>query len=670
MIAGLTADPLLPSAWLWAAGALALFAAALAFAQRRRGAWLRALAAAAVWAALWNPVLTLSEREAAPRTAVVVVDASGSMALAGRRAQAEAAGAALADRLRAAGFNVVRAAAGGAERTRLFAALEGALAGRPRAEIAGAVLVTDGQAHDAPADRYPFPVHGLVVGAREARDVGVRLVEAPPSAPAGEPLRLRIALDGAEGPLPVILSVDGRPVLTVTAAAEGATDAVLPSLAAGEHWMEAAVQPPAGDLSRANDRAFARVTGVRPPLRVLLVTGAPYPGVRVWRTFLKSDPSVELVHFTILRTFASEDPASPDELALIEFPTRELFIERIDQFELIVFDRFAEPRALPAPYLAAVADRVRRGGALLVVLGPEAGEDRGLLAGPLASVLPVAATGAAREGAFRPALTEIGRRHPATAALAGEADRWGAWLRYAPLRTRGGDAVVMSGPGAAPLLTLARVGQGRSAVLASDQSWLWARGFEGGGPHGELLRRTAFWLMKEPELEEERLWAAADGARLVVRRRTLADSAEPVVATAPSGAEQTVALAPVAPGLLEAALSAEEPGLWRVRQGERTAAAAMGGPRTLESRVLASTDAVLAPVARRSRGAVRWLAEGGVPQVRAVERGALAGRDWLGFQSRTVWRTTGERRAPLLPPLLLAAALAAVMLLAWWREGR
>jgi SAM-dependent methyltransferase len=373
VIAGLAVDPLLAPFALWAAAIAALAVVAAGFAWRLRGAPWRALAVLALWCALWNPSLTLAERTPVRRTAVVVADASGSMAAGGRGAQAQAAAARLSERLTALGFDVSRSTAGGPERTRLFAALEGALAGRPREEVAGAVLVTDGQAHDRPAADYPFPVHALVVGDPAARDVGVRLVEAPRSAQAGSSVRVRLALEGATAAAPVTVSLNGRTVATVTAPANGSAEAVLPALPAGENWLEAAVMPPAGDLSRANDRASAPIQGVRPPLRVLLVTGAPYPGVRVWRTFLKSDPSVELVHFTILRTFQSTDPTPPEEMALIEFPTRELFIDRIDDFDLIVFDRFAETAVLPSPYLQSVAERVRRGGALLVVLDRKPG---------------------------------------------------------------------------------------------------------------------------------------------------------------------------------------------------------------------------------------------------------------------------------------------------------
>ena len=79
----------------------------------------------------------------------------------------------------------------------------------------------------------------------------------------------------------------------------------------------------------------------------------------------------------------------------------------------------------------------------------------------------------------------------------------------------------MEGPDGRPLLVLDREGEGRVALLASDQAWLWGRGYEGGGPQLELLRRLAHWLMKEPELEEEALSATAEGQTLTITRRSL-----------------------------------------------------------------------------------------------------------------------------------------------------
>ncbi len=81
---------------------------------------------------------------------------------------------------------------------------------------------------------------------------------------------------------------------------------------------------------------------------------------------------------------------------------------------------------------------------------------------------------------------------------------------------------------ARPLLVLDRAGHGRVAQLWSDQAWLWARGYDGGGPHGELLRRLAHWLMQEPELEDERLTLEASAQGLEIERSTLGRGADAV----------------------------------------------------------------------------------------------------------------------------------------------
>ena len=89
---------------------------------------------------------------------------------------------------------------------------------------------------------------------------------------------------------------------------------------------------------------------------------------------------------------------------------------------------------------------------------------------------------------------------------------------------------VMSGAEDRPLLVLDRKGKGRVALLTSDHAWLWARGYEGGGPHTDLLRRLSHWLMKEPDLEEERLIASAKGLKLTLERRSMEDKVAPVTA--------------------------------------------------------------------------------------------------------------------------------------------
>ena len=97
---------------------------------------------------------------------------------------------------------------------------------------------------------------------------------------------------------------------------------------------------------------------------------------------------------------------------------------------------------------------------------------------------------------------------------------WGEWLRIIVAQVQSG-IEPMSGAERLAAPRPHREEKGRVALLLSDQAWLWARGYQGGGPHLDLLRRIAHWLMKEPALEEEAL-----RARPTARKRS-ASSARP-----------------------------------------------------------------------------------------------------------------------------------------------
>ena len=161
----------------------------------------------------------------------------------------------------------------------------------------------------------------------------------------------------------------------------------------------------------------------------------------------------------------------------------------------------------------------------------------------------------------------------------------------------------MTGAEDKPLLILDRVGEGRVALLTSDQVWLWGRGFEGGGPQLELLRRIAHWSMKEPELEEEALLAdVRDGLAVRFTRRTMQDSAGPLQVTAPDGSISQVPLAADGPGRFVADWTAPEPGLYRLADGDMRRVLALGpaAPREFEETV---ADApLLTPVVEASGG--------------------------------------------------------------------
>ncbi|HSG57172.1 MAG TPA: hypothetical protein VLA45_17110, partial [Paracoccaceae bacterium] len=448
------------------------------------------------------------------------------------------------------------------------------------------------------------------------------------SVDGGEPQRYEIEI-GRTFDLPVTLPHGGRNVIQFT------------------------VPQAEGELTDRNNTALVQINGVRDRLRVLLVSGQPHAGGRTWRNLLKSDSSVDLVHFTILRPPEKQDGVPVDELSLIAFPTRELFIEKIDEFDLIIFDRYKRRGILPTLYLENVADYVRKGGAVLVAAGPDFATAASLYRSPLSTVLPARPTARVIEEGYVPRITDIGQRHPVTAGLAPpEGEDWGRWLRQIDLETERGN-VVMSGVDDRPLLILDRVDEGRIALLASDQAWLWDRGYEGGGPQLELLRRLAHWMMKDPELEEEAIWAEPTGQRMRIIRRTLEDSAGPVTITTPSGEEVEVPLTEISPGQFEAVYDGPDIGLYRLTDGDQSAVIGLGpaAPREFEQTI--ATGEVMQPVIDALRGGVLPLADG-LPAIREVSAGRpAAGRGWIGLTPRDAFETRDLRQMPLLPAWLV-----------------
>ncbi len=683
--------PLLPWPLLAGLAALAAAAVALAFLRRARGAWWRALGLAVALGALLNPALVEETREMLPDIAVVVVDDSPSQRVGARTAETEAALATLRERLSALPdleVRVVRLSetskakgAAPASGTRLFAALREALADAPRRRLAGVIALTDGQVHDAPETTaglgFDAPFHALIAGRRDAADRRLIVESAPRYGIVGDKLSLRLRIeDSAPGPrlARVTIRRGGGAARTALVPVGESYTMTFTLERAGPTAIALEVEPAANELSLINNRAVVEVNGVRDRLRVLLISGEAHPGERVWRNLLKADPSVDLVHFTILRPPEKQDATPIRELALISFPIRELFQERLDDFDLIIFDRYRRRGVVPLSYLDNIARYVENGGALLTAAGPSFATPLSLFRTPLNAVLPARPTGGVFERGFRAELTEIGRRHPVTAALLGgdgeTGARWGRWFRQIDVEADRGQ-VLMKGVGGRPILVLDRVGKGRVAQLLTDQMWLWARGFEGGGPQAELLRRLAHWLMKEPDLEEEELRASAKGDRISILRRSLGDGEGMVTVVSPSGVRREVALSPAGPGRYTATIDVDEPGIYRLTEGGLSAIAAVGDVNPREYLDLRATEDRLAPIARATGGAVVWLEDAGAPLLRKVRAGRdTAGRGWLGLRANRAYRVAGIRQAPLLPVWLVLALALGGLMLAWRAEGR
>ena len=678
-------DPLLPWPAIAALAAAAAALVALALARRLSGWWLRGLSAAALLGALANPSLQEEDRTPLTDIVIAVVDESSSQRIGDRAAQSAEALAAVEAEVAAIGnteLRVVRVPdAAGDGGSPVMTALAEALAGEPRARVAGAVLITDGQVHDAAlAPAMPAPLQVLLTGRETDWDRRLVIRNAPAFAILGEPVTMTVRVEdqgevpaGVGGVAQLSIAVDGGAPQTFSVPVGQDMDLPLTLPHGGINVIQFEVAATEGELTDRNNAAVLSVNGVRDRLRVLLVSGEPHAGERVWRNLLKSDASVDLVHFTILRPPEKQDGIPVTELSLIAFPTRELFVEKIDEFDLIIFDRYRLRGILPTEYLENVRDYVTGGGTVLVAAGPEFGTADSLWRSPLNAILPVEATSRVLEGGFVPALTDLGRRHPVTQGLEALAPEggWGRWFRQIEISARPEGQVVMQGAGGRPLLVLAREGEGRVAVLASDQAWLWGRGFEGGGPQLELLRRLAHWMLKEPELEEEALTATAEGETVTISRRTIAGTPPgDVTITGPDGTEVALAMPEVAPGRFRAEWTAPAVGLYRLAQGELSAVVAVGpsAPREFEETVASGVK--LEPAVAAANGGILRL-EDGLPDVRAVREGrAAAGRGWIGITPRGAYVTEDLRVAALLPGwawLVLAAGLA---LGAWLREGR
>ena len=694
----LTAAALLP----WSVIAILAAAAALVLAvgilRRARGLLWRAIVVAALLGALVNPSIVEEQRAPQRDTAIIVVDESPSQRIGDRQHATEEAVRALTDRLsheRDLDVRVVRAGqpqpGAGDDGTRLFNALTRTMSDVPRQRLAGVAMITDGQVHDVPADAKAAsetigaPLHVLLSGHPDEGDRRLVVAQAPSFGLVGKELQLKIRVEdlpkdaareqnGGDGQAIVTWRKDGGPPQQRPVPVGRDVPIAFPVDHGGPNILELSVEPGPHELTLVNNRAVVVVNGVRDRLRVLLVSGEPHAGERVWRNILKSDPSVDLVHFTILRPPEKQDGTPIRELSLIAFPIRELFDVKLDEFDLIIFDRYSRRGVIPQAYLENVARYVRKGGAFLAAAGPSFGTPLSLSRTPLGAILPTDPTGDVYEEGFKPQLTDLGRRHPVTEDLSGSGaaggqPSWGRWFRQVDAHVQRG-VTIMSGDHGAPLLVLDRVGQGRVAELLSDQMWFWARGFEGGGPQGELLRRLAYWLMKEPDLEENDLRAVVEGDSLVVTRQSLEPDERPVTVTAPDETSQTLKLAPEGGGRSSGRLPISEMGLYRVTDGTRTALAAAGPLNPVEFADVRSTPEKLAPVVTATGGGIFWVGSGKVPEVRRISPDrAAAGRNWMGFRANGDYTVSGFSEIPLLPGIAALLLIVGGLLAAWRREG-
>src|SRR5271156_168980 len=684
---GITFAPLVPSLVLWLALGAIVAIAGLLLLSRARGSGVRVASLALIALALANPSFTREDREPLSSVVAVVIDKSPSQNFGNRTRETAEAQEALVDALKKIKGLEVRVvdagqADGETDGTKLFGALSSVLSDVPVDRVAGVFLITDGRVHDIPPNAaavgFQAPVHALITGLKDERDRRIAISAAPRFGIVGQTQTITYRLDdqGVTGERArITIRRDGETISERTLQSGQTSSVDIDIKHAGPNIVEIEASPLEGELTPVNNRAVVSIDGVRDKLRVLLVSGEPHSGERTWRNLLKSDPSVDLVHFTILRPPEKQDGTPINELSLIAFPTRELFQQKINEFQLIIFDRYARQGVLPVAYFDNIARYVRAGGAVLVSAGPDYASNTSIWRTPLDTVLPAEPVGVT-EKPFYAHLSDAGKRHPVTRGLEGsdaEPPRWSHFFRTVDTRNATSPPV-MTGADGKPLLLLSRFGEGRVALLLSDQIWLWARGYEGGGPHLDLLRRMSHWLMKQPDLDEEALRLQVHGHDLVVQRQTMADSVTPVTVTSPSGATRELTLSAGEPGTWTATLPANELGLWQATDGTLKALINVGPTNPKEFSEVTSTTETLMPLAQATGGDVRRVVDGSgidLPRIVPVHASSIfRGDGWMGVKMRDASVVRGVGVLPVFAGLIGLLLLLGAFAATWLREGR
>ncbi|MGH1351327.1 MAG: hypothetical protein ACRBBN_11035 [Methyloligellaceae bacterium] len=686
--------PLLPLNIVWTLCIItALFSLALLFIKKQY-AILRILCFLLLLGVIANPQLKHEKRNPLNNIAIAVIDESDSQSVAKRREITKeikkklAATLATVNRLEVRWVTIRNTADSGRREgrgTRLFAGLRKSLSTVPAKLLAGVFLITDGQAHDVPDSLENLglkaPVHTIITGNKREFDQRIKIIKSPKFGLVGSEafIELEIVQNGAADKKQnsnIRIRREGQDPEVRTVIPGKKFEVAMTFPHAGSNIIEIELEAIPGELTLANNRVAIVSQGVRENLRVLLVSGEPHAGERTWRNLLKSDASVDLVHFTILRPPEKQDGTPINQLSLIAFPTRQLFSEKLNQFDLIIFDRYRRRGVLPLLYLDNIARYVENGGAILVAAGSTFSSTLSLYETPLSHILPAEPTGTVIEKPYLATVTDAGKKHPVTRNLPGDAPgqpKWGKWFRLIQVKPKVGN-ILMKGHDNNPLLILNRLGKGRVALLVSDHAWLWARGYDGGGPYVPLLRRLAHWLMKEPDLEEEFLSATKKGSKIVIERRTMQNRVSDAEVQLPDGKKKKVKLREVQPGLWRGQIDSTSPGLYKFSSDNLSSLVHSGLVESLEMSDVSATSRLLQPVANQTGGGIFWLPqtnEVSIPRIAMLSNSrTMFGRDWLALRDRNAYQISGVVYVPLIPAILLLLILAGIFSFTWFREGR
>lgn len=683
-------SPEVPEGVLWAMALLAAAFTLNAARNRMEGAWLRAGAAGVAAVYLANPQIVSEDYQNLSTETLILVDVSDSQNLDGRDILTQETLVQLEQNLNDLGVEptIVEFGDDAVAGTHIWDTIQSSLSTIPADQLGAIFILTDGEIHDLQTvmDRLNVdaPVHGLISGQDEEQDFRITIDRAPRYSDVDEALNIdyRILNDHTLVPgdytANVVIRNNGEVIANQTLNDIGSVNTIqLPNLQRGDNNIEIILEgiyrgnaPDENilqdDVSSQNNHITTTIEGIGESVNVLLISGAPNQGTRHFREILSADPDVNFVHFAFLRPPALEDDTPLRYFATTAFPVHEVLNENIEDYDAIIFENYTYNGVIPPSYFNNIVEFVENGGSLYISGSESFAADNGLGATSLVDILPLRPNGSTIEESFVPQISELGERYPLSRNLEYTIpqEQWGSWYSIASSTAQGESTVLLQDNDGNPLLATREYGEGRIAVLASDQNVVWDRlqNGRGGGPAETLTNNVLEWLMFNETMDEENIRLIHDGDQIIVELQTISDDPESVTVTSPSGNTIQVTPEDYAPGLRRAFIAADELGVYSVeRAGENQdfAFAEIGFSDPLEMRRVISTPEFIQPLADATGGVVTRM--GNLPDIIPLEAGAENQGNSMGIYMSDEKELSGVSRYPIPPwiPMLMIAGLFA-----------
>ena len=676
--------PYIPITFLYIVIFVSLFITFINYKLKSNSTFLKFLFMLIIILSLANPVIMSENRESLPDTVAVILDLSPSQSINDRKKNALEVYENLKNQLgKINNLEVRYKTINGEKGTNIFNPLSSLIGDIPDNRLAGAIIITDGQIQDVPeinALNFPAPINFLITGNKNEYDRRLIIEESPRFGIVGEEVTIKLRVEDINADVPnalVTINMNDKDKQSRSIPIGESVNITLPLERAGITSLNIEVEEGKNELTLKNNQIVISINAIRERLKVMLVSGEPNMGLRNWRNLLNSDPSVDLIHFTILRPPNKQDLTPVGELSLIPFPSRELFQLNLNSFDLIIFDQYHLRGILPQYYLKNIVEYVVNGGALLDTAGPAYAGPYSLSLSPLQSILPTEPTGEVVVEEFVPKITNYGLRHPVTANLQeinGDKieNNWGSWFRMVEGLAVDGD-VLLEGPENRPLLVLNRIGQGRVAQILSDQSWVWTRSDSNKGPQADLLRRLVHWLMKEPDLEENELSAKFENNTLIIRKNSLIPDLNSVKIISPSNETDIIDLEDIGSGQQIAKIPEPEPGIWKLSSGNSNISVIIGNYNSAEFNDVRATDKSIELLAESTLGSIKWIntERNTSLKINHIEKNKITNNNKnIKLYKNEQFFVQSMDQIPLAPWYLALILSIVLLFLSWYRESR